>query len=340
MSAGLVKILVIRLSSIGDIVQASGIPRNLANAFPGAEIHWLVRSDNETLIKFNTYVTRTISFDRAQGLKGWLSLCRQLKKEGYTHVYDAHNNLRSHILCWHLKPPFFTRRSKNRINRALLFWLKWNLFGKNWTAVGSYLNPLKKWNIPLDSQGSQLFMDKQTTQKALSLVPQTPSPVVALAPATAWPKKTWPQSYWKSLLTMLLQKTNYQFVLLGGPNDSFCQDLILDPKRIHSLQGKINLIESAAVIGQCRALVVADTGLLHMAESLSVDTVAIMGPTPFGDPYRKTSRMLKENLWCQPCSKDGRGVCYNPTYQKCMTEIKPERVGETLQEIIDQGPPS
>src|ERR1039457_2724939 len=123
------KILIIRLSSIGDIVQSSGIPRHLKNKWPTSEIHWVVRQDNEELVKTNPHLKHVWSFDRNLKFRGWLTLCRNLSKENFTHVYDVHNNLRSHILCFYLRPKYFLRRSKNRIKRILLFVFKIDLFG-------------------------------------------------------------------------------------------------------------------------------------------------------------------------------------------------------------------
>src|ERR1039457_4874962 len=96
------KILIIRLSSIGDIIQCSGVPRNLRKRFPSSEIHWLVRSDNTELIKFNPFIDKVIVFDRNSGLSGWRRLARGLALENYTHVYDAHNNVRSRLLTPYL----------------------------------------------------------------------------------------------------------------------------------------------------------------------------------------------------------------------------------------------
>src|ERR1700677_3886378 len=118
------KILIIRLSSIGDIIQCSSVPRNLRKTFPNSEIHWLVRSDNTELVKFNPFLDKVIVFNRSEGLGGWRKLSVELAKENYTHVYDAHNNLRSRMLTPSLKPQFFIRRLKERFKRFLLFWLK------------------------------------------------------------------------------------------------------------------------------------------------------------------------------------------------------------------------
>ncbi len=324
--------LIIRLSSIGDIIQCSAVPRHIKKNL-GGHVHWLVRSDNQELVANNPYIDKVISFSRQNGLSGWINLAQQLRKAQYTHVYDAHNNIRSRILCFFLNPSNFLRRSKNRWKRFLLFFFKINLF-KNSHSIDSYLEPLKKWGIQNDGLGSEIHLPDELINKTIELLPQTGAKKIAVAPATAWRKKTWPLEYWKSFIQKILSNSSYQVIILGGPKDDFCNELVIDSDRVLSLQGKLSLLESAAVVKNCETLVAADTGLLHMAESLNKDVVAILGPTPFGSPYRKSSQGLQTKIWCQPCSKDGSGVCINPTYQKCMKLIKPDAVWKSLTTVL------
>ena len=327
------KILIVRLSSIGDIVQASAVPRLLKTRFPGAEIHWLVRADNQELVEHNPFLTKIIAFDRSQSLSGWLRLCRHLNTENYTHLYDAHNNLRSFILRRLVRVKLTLVRSKNRFKRFLLFYLKLNLFGLNLRGVDSYINPLRAWGVANDFQGSQLFLPPTTYEKVRQLIPPGQT-WLAVAPATAWAKKTWPENYWKNLIGLILNETSYGVVILGGPKDNFCKNFIMDSQRVISLQGKLSLLESAAATSFCKTLIAGDTGLLHMAESLQKDVVGILGPTPFGHPVREKSIGLQSKLWCQPCSKDGSGPCLNRTYQNCMVQIQPPSVLNAVRELL------
>jgi ADP-heptose:LPS heptosyltransferase len=327
------KILVIRLSSIGDIIQCSAVPRHLRLRFPNAQIHWLVRADNGDLVQHNPHLNEIISFDRKNGLAQWIKLCLRLRKSAYTHVYDAHNNLRSHLLTLFVRPKFFIRRSKNRFKRFLLFIFKLNLFGEQMRAVDSYIAPLRPWGIHNDYRGSELRLSAQVFDKVRPLLAKEKK-WIAVAPATAWPKKTWPEAYWKNLIGLILSETYYNILILGGPKDDFCKNLILDGERVISLQGRLSLMESAAAVHFCETLVAADTGLLHMAESLGRNVVGILGPTPFGHPARPGSIGLQKKIWCQPCSKDGSGPCVNFHYQECMKRIEPVEVIQSIQAVL------
>jgi ADP-heptose:LPS heptosyltransferase len=326
------KILIIRLSSIGDIIHCSGVPRNLKKRFPEAEIHWLVRSDNSELLKFNPQINKIISFNQRDGFLGWIKLSLELRKYPYTHVYDAHNNLRSRILSLLLKAPHFVRRSKRRLKRFLLFWFKIDTFEKPYISTESYVTPIANWGVLSDKAGPELFLAPEILKAAKMFFPGI-GPWLAIAPATAWKKKNWPEFRWKELISQILSQTKFQIIILGGPKDKFCENLILDRKRVLSLQGKLSLLESAAMASLCETLIVGDTGLLHMTEALGKNVIGLFGPTPFGHPTRMGSQVLETKLWCKPCSKDGSGPCINPTFQKCMKEITPQAVFESLNKV-------
>src|SRR5205823_3044965 len=143
--------------------------------------------------------------------------------------------LRSHILSLFLRPNFFIRRSKSRFRRLILFTLKLNLFGPDIRAADSYISPLRAWGIQNDLQGTELFLPSQIFEKVKNLIPPGQR-WLAMAPATAWPKKNWPFEYWKNLIQTMISTTQFNILLLGGPNDGFCKDLVINPKRILNLQ--------------------------------------------------------------------------------------------------------
>ncbi|MCC6276661.1 MAG: glycosyltransferase family 9 protein [Oligoflexia bacterium] len=327
------KILVLRMSSIGDLLHCSAVPRHLKNHFPDSEIHWLVRSDMRHLIEGSPHISKIWALNRESGFRGLLEMAFTLRTQNFSHIYDAHNNLRSHLILFFLKAPHFIRRSKYRLKRLALFLFKIDLFPKPYRSVETYVSPLMKWGISYDGQGPEIPVSATARQKVKPYL-DSKHQWIAIAPSTAWPKKTWPLNLWKEFLSLCLQKTSYHFVILGGPKDDFCQELVLDPSRCLNLAGRLSLSESAAALTFCRTIVAADTGLLHMGEAEGLDVVGIMGPTPFGMTNRVNSISLKSHLWCQPCSKDGRGLCYNFSYQKCLKLISPSQVFEAMNKVI------
>ena len=93
-----------------------------------------------------------------------------------------------------------------------------------------------------------------------------------------------------------------------------------------NLAGKVSLVETSRVIERASLVVSNDTGSLQVADQMERPTIALIGPTAFGYPSHATSIYLENPLWCQPCSKDGRGGCVNDLYKRCLVELAPERV--------------
>jgi ADP-heptose:LPS heptosyltransferase len=325
------KLLIIRFSSFGDIIQALSVIECFLNKFPEGQIHWAIRSDFTQLLKSNSKITKIWPLERKQGFSGLWDLTKQLRKEKYTHVYDAHNNLRSRFLSFFLCPKFFLRRSKNRLKRFLLFKLRINFFPKRLLAHDTYIGPLKKWgieNVPL--KNSQLIIPNEIKQKVASKIPF--KPFIALIPSAAWELKRWPLEYWQKIIEV---SPSENFVILGGPEDTFLERLITpeNNSRVINLSGKLSLLESCAVVQHARAAIGNDTGLSHAADQLGTPIVFLTGPTAFGLPSRKTSISMEIDLWCRPCSKDGRGKCINSVYKKCLYDIKPETVQKELKHL-------
>lgn len=329
------KILIIRFSSFGDVTQCLSVPAVLKKHFPQAPIHWVIRQDMAELLKGHPDISQVWPYQRQQGLMGLLSLGLQLRQEGFSHVYDAHNNLRSRILTLILRSrwsdqPVLLRRSLRRWKRFLLFRFRLNYFKMPFSGQRDLIEPLQAWGIPFVLPAApQLFLSGNEKQSVKSLLPNS---FVALAPSAAFELKRWPVEHWKKLI---INMKSEKFVLLGGPQDHFLEELRkVAPERVTNLAGKTNLKESAAVVASAKALVSNDTGLLHVGEQLGCPTIALMGPAPFGFPSRSSTRILELPLACRPCSKHGQGPCRNPVFQQCLREILPEQVQNNLQEIL------
>ncbi len=330
------KILIIRLSSFGDIVQTMAVLAPLHERFPEAQIDWLVRSDNVSILPCSTQVHRIWSFDRKSGFSGLIKLALSLRAEGYTHVYDAHSNLRSRIVSLFLWPENFVRRSKERLKRILLFNFRVNKFPWPYRGMHSFLSPLKPWGV---RSGASLIdtwsFTPEQVRKCEELLGET-RPFVSLVPSAAWPMKRWPQSHWEKLIELMPQ---VHFVLLGGPGDHFLADIqAVAPERVLNLAGKLSLAESSYIVTRSRCVVSADTGLLHVADLLGVRAIALVGPTAFGFPSNPQVEILEVDLPCRPCTKDGRGKCVQEVYQKCMVDLTPELVASRLGHLFSQSP--
>lgn len=337
------KILIIRFSSFGDVLQSLSVAGRFKESWPQSEIHWVTREEFKPLISTHPAIAKVWTLPKGAGFSTVWSLGGELERAGFTHVYDAHNNLRSHILSWRLGGFFrwrhwtgkqkFLRRSIYRVRRFLLFNFGWNLFPKPFSGQGALLEPLKAWDLPQHAPAvPQLFLDGQRFAEVQTRLPLGWSDYVALAPSAAFELKRWPLEYWAELIR---QEKDLRFAVLGGPEDTFLRQLVaIAPDRVCNLAGSLSLSDSAHVVAHARALVANDTGLMHVAEQCGVPCVALMGPAPFGFPSRPKTEILELDLACRPCSKHGQGPCVNVEYHKCLRGIPPQRVATALRKLI------
>lgn len=324
------KFLIIRFSSIGDVTESLSIPAKIKEKFQNAEIHWVTRMDLAQLIESHPQISRVWKLNKKDGFWGLLKMIYLLRKQKFTHIYDAHNNTRSLLITSILRLNIFVkhiRKSQFRFKRILLFQFRINLYRMPFSGQRDLLTPLKKWGITETLPPTPQFFIPENFKLSIEL----PEKFIALVPSAAFSLKRWPLENWMALIRMHPDK---KFVLLGGPEDSFLQNLQdQHPDRVINLSQKLSLLESSAVIQKSTLVISNDTGLLHIAEQLGKNAIALMGPAPFGYPSRSTTQILELHLGCKPCSKHGQGPCVNAEYHKCLRDITPIWVSESIQKV-------
>lgn len=339
------KLLVIRFSSIGDILQCMPAVDLFGASFPGAEIHWLTRSDMAPLLAIDPRINRIWRFDRRGGLSTLLKTALTLRREAFTHIYDAHGNIRSAIVKLLLCAPSIggarggrriVTRHKDRLKRLLLFNFRINLFPKPFRGAASYVEPLKRFGgFYAPALGSGPPAGYRFSPDVARVVDELLMPVkeyrwICLVPSAAWELKRWPAEYWKRLVTIMPDK---RFVVIGGPKDTFCEEIArCAPDRIVNLAGKISLLETVYVVYAAPYVISGDTGFLHAADLFRKPGQALIGPTAFGFPANDTMKVTAVDLPCRPCTKYGKGKCRNRVWKRCMRDITPEMVKERVEE--------
>lgn len=339
------KILIIRFSSFGDVTQTLSVATKLSE-IKNSEIHWCVRTDLAELLKNHPHIFKIWPLERREGIKGLIKIAWLLRKEKFTHIYDAHSSLRSQIITLILSPwlqpsrllsfpwPKFLRKSQKRFKRFLLFQFRINLYEKPFSGQRDLLEPLVAWGLNNKSPSTPQIFPGETEFKIIQeeLNKLNLSSYVALCPSAAHKLKRWPIDHWKKLIELLPQEN---FVLLGGFHDAFVSDLVqVDPNRVFNFAGRLSLLESAALLAKAKLNISNDTGPLHLSEQLGKPAIALMGPAPFGFPSRPSTKILELDLKCRPCSKHGQGPCTNPKYHQCLVDISPEEVATRATEIL------
>ncbi len=336
------KFLIIRFSSIGDIIQCMTVVDGILNQYPDAEIHWIARKDMSSFLAMDQRIHKVWGFERGAGFKGLLKQAKELKKEKFDYVYDAHSNIRSIVLKTVLVPRWkrwfgigakFTMRSKNRIKRILLFKFRLDRFPMPFKGMLSFRKPLEKWGINNYTKVNTnwYFPEELKTkmdEQVFTNLKGDHAKVVTLVPSAAWIMKRWPVSQWQKLVSLLPE---YNFMILAGPDDIFCKEIEKEaPDRILNLAGKTNLLESCYLTQKSNLMISGDTGFLHAADKFNVKGLSLMGPTAFGFTTGEHITTLGVDMKCRPCTKDGSGKCSQAVYQKCMIDITPEWVAREV----------
>lgn len=311
------KFLIIRFSSIGDIVLTSPVVRCLRNRFPEAEIHYLTKKRNADLLAANPYI------DKIQFLDGSLSdIIPDLKKEKYDYIIDLHNNIRSLSVKMALQTKSFSFHKLN-INKFLLTFLKINTLPDG-HIVDRNLATLKHFNVKNDGQGLDYFIHPEDEIPVNELPEPFRKGYIALVLAGTYTTKKMPVEKYRSLI----QQSRFPFILLGGKNEQPMATTILSwgSQNVLDYTGKLRINQSASIIKNARLVISNDTGLMHIAAAYHKKILSVWGNTvpEFGmSPYHpgKGSEILEiKGLNCRPCSKLGYNKCPKGHF-KCMNDL-------------------
>ena len=299
------KVLVVRFSSIGDIVLTTPVVRGLKKQL-GANVHFLTKSNFHSVISANPYIDQIHLLNN----ENWDDLIKRLKVEKFDYIIDLHHNLRTLKLKLALGVKSF---SFNKLN--LQKWLLVNL-KINWLPevhiVDRYLACVKPLGVIKDDQGLDYFIDTQDEVSLTSLPLAFQNGYTGLVIGAQHYTKRLPESK----LIEVIEGISQPIVLLGGPTDTDLAERIskINPDLIFNACGKYNLNQSASLVKQAQKIITNDTGLMHIAAAFNKEIHCIWGNTipAFGmGPYAiDTAYNYEVNaLSCRPCSKIG--------FQKC-----------------------
>jgi ADP-heptose:LPS heptosyltransferase len=301
----LVKFLVIRFSSIGDIVLTTPVIRCLKQQVEGAEIHYLTKKAFAPVLEHNPYI------DKLHVLDGPLApLVEQLSAEDFDYVIDLHHNLRSFLVKRKIKSLSFSFNKLN-IQKWLMVNLKWNRL-PNVHIVDRYMDTVRLF---ADNDGAGLdYFISPADEVDLSVLPESHrNGYIGLVTGAKHQTKKMPIAK----LLSIIQKVNLPVVILGGKEDVTEGDWLAQQAGLLCFNacGKFNLGQSASLVKQSKVIITHDTGLMHIAAAFKKPIISLWGNTipEFGMyPYLSANEseiFEVKNLKCRPCSKIGYHTC-------------------------------
>ncbi len=322
------KVLVIRFSSIGDIVLTSPVVRCL-KLQAKAEVHYLTKEAYGTLLSHNPYI------DQVHLLKDSLAdLWEILLEEDFDFVVDLHKNLRSWNVIGRIRKPYGTF-SKANLAKWLMVNLKHDILPDK-HIVHRYFEAVRELRVSYDGAGLDFYLDPQTVRPLASLHEYS---VVAIGGAHN--TKKLPPSKLKELCNLIRSP----LVLVGGPEDKEAGAMIAaDLPHITDMTGQVSIAGSAALIRDARLVITHDTGMMHIAAALKRPIISVWGNTipDFGmypfypDNTFVTSAIFEVgDLSCRPCSKIGYQICPKKHF-KCMNDQDLEAITMKANEILSE----
>jgi heptosyltransferase-1 len=327
------KILIIKPSSLGDVVHSLPFLHAIRTRFPGAKIHWVIAGGLEELLEGHSMIERlwVINKDawkRIRNVKetvGELSnLSRDLKMEKFDLVIDLQGLLRSGVITAATGAPIRIGFKEAR-EGSRLFYSHSVEGGKDIHAVDRYL----KIAAFLDCDISNVFFPFAVPDRPASFDdPSYFNGYAVFVPGARWETKIWPAENF-GLLSALLPFTT---VIAGSGSDIAAADKIaaLSGGRAISLAGKTNLKELIETMRKARFVVSNDSGPMHIAAALGVPVFAIFGPTdPLRTgPYGKGHTIIRADVSCAPCF---RKKCDDI---KCMKGLSVKKVHKEIISVL------
>lgn len=311
------KILIVRFSSIGDVVLTTPVVRCVKQQL-GAEVHFITKKAFRTVLDGNPYIDKIITIEKSID-----EALEALKAENYDVVIDLHNNIRTLRLKRKLGKQSYSFPKKN-IAKFLLTTFKVNRMPKV-HVVDRYFEAVKQIGVDNDQLPCNFFLSENDAVD-LTIYGLRPNEFVAVAMGAQFATKQMPLE----LMQNVLKTVEAPIVLLGGAMDEERSKVLseaLSAQKVIDFCGKLSLRQSAYLTQQARVLLTGDTGLMHIASCFETPVVSVWGNTvpDFGmytyAPKHPENFSIHEvsGLACRPCSKIGHKECPKKHF-KCMND--------------------
>ncbi|MCK4590992.1 MAG: glycosyltransferase family 9 protein [Candidatus Latescibacteria bacterium] len=356
------KILIIRLSSLGDVVLASTVIDALKEKLPAAALSLLVYSKYRDLYDKDRRLTDLISLPPSPA--SFFDLLRKLRKMRFDTILDLHCNIKSLLIRMLVPAGRKVSYRKGHWRRALMvraarlkapgrrrFLLApcrpvaELLCQKTRThhTVELFLKPLRRLGVETTMRPPRLFIQPEAAAEVEGFLSQNDvsaeQVLIGIAPGARWSAKRWTTSGFAQVCDQLLKDPNIRLIFLGNQADlDFTQQILtrMGGKPLVAT-GQFGLKGLVAAIGRCSLLLTNDSGPMHIATALEIPVVAIFGPThpKLGfSPLGPRDVLLHADLRCSPCSLHGEKRCILK-HRQCMEQITPETVFEAIRRVLE-----
>ncbi len=322
-------VLIIRYSSLGDVILTSGPIQALGKAFPDANIILTTKQQYESAIKYFPGISRYILFPENGNLVSFIKYIGELRKIKFDLIVDLHNSLRSRIIIKFLRYRKLLIYDSERVRRKSYLSHKTEVKEPYRHTTDLYLSAIASFISPDTSTKHPILLYPNNIDITVSITIGIITPTKHLA-------KRWLPRYFLELVNVLLDN-NFRIKIICDDYDKeyFTRFNNLESVEVFVQPDLSILIEE---ISLCRLVVSGDSGPMHIAEALSIPVVAIFGPThPILGfyPLGEKDKVVMIDAECSPCSLHGEKKCRRES-RICMEDLKPQVVIKAISEILEQ----
>lgn len=321
------RVLIIRLSSIGDIILTTAVLKELKEKYPNIIVDFLVMDRFKDAIVGSKYVDNLIVFKKSEndGFFNLIKFGKELNKNRYDYVFDLHSKMRSKIISKNIDAKLYRYRKRSFL-KTLLVKARLIKYKVDDTIIKNYFGAFKDFELEykgeiLDFPFSDL--DLKRVEELYNI-----EGAIVIAPGASKNTKQWIPEYFGKLIKMLKNRYKRDIYIIGGKNEfELCEKIKRYSENCgENLAGKLSLKESGALLSKSLFLVTNDSGPFHIARGVSTPTFVIFGPTsPEMFEYDDRNMLVYKNVECSPCSLHGDSKCPKGDF-RCMREITPEHV--------------
>ncbi|MEI7939421.1 MAG: lipopolysaccharide heptosyltransferase II [Verrucomicrobiota bacterium] len=335
------KILILKPSSLGDVVQALPVLRLIKRHLPASEIYWWIDSSLAPLLEGDPDLAGVVLFERRRWTSPvrwgemWQSV-RWLRQQHFDWVIDLQCLMRSGIFSWLANGRSSIGLDEPREGARGFYDHIVQRPSRLTHAVDWYLRVLPVLGVPVDGDFPWLPPRPAVAEAVRHQWPVERARWITLQPGARWLNKRWPvESYMELVRLLAPANPGFDFAILGGAGDRPLGEAIAraDPARCLDLTGRLSLPEMVEWLRRSELMVSNDTGPMHVAAALGKPVVALFGPTEpcRTGPYRQVDHVLQLNLPCVPCLKSRCG--YAKPFE-CLRALPPAAVFAAVQERL------
>lgn len=331
-SEQIVKFLIIRFSSIGDIILTTPVVRGLKQQVENSEIHFVVKKEFAQLLESNPYIDYIHVYDR-----NMKKLKKGLRLEGFDYVIDLHRNIRSMMIKSALRRMSFSFNKLN-IKKYLAVRFKKIQLLPDIHIVDRYFKTTYLFDVENDKKGLDYFIPESSKINPYDISEKLKKPYVVIVTGAGHYTKQIPVD----LLVKLIDKIHHTVVLIGSKEDKGKADKVIESvqnKDVVNTCGMYDFNQSASIVEQSSVVISPDTGYMHIAAALKKTVLSVWGNTipEFGMypylPGEGSERFEVKNLSCRPCSKLGFDKCPKKHFD-CMYKQDIQTIADKVNSLM------